>query len=149
MEMTFIAYRGQIYRLSAGARQGRFSRYAGIFRGFARSFRSLRSGEASSIDEVRLRIAIVQEGEDLPGLIERTGNEWDLNRTAVINGLTVGDPLVAGTSLKIAVREPYRGRSSDPDSGNPPAEVDEQGEPVPVVDDGEAEMGPIAPGVGY
>lgn len=144
MELTFIAYQGQIYRLSAGARQGRFSRYRGIFRGFTRSFRSLRPSEEESIDEVRLRIAIVEEGEDLLGLSERTGNEWDLNRTAVINGLTVGEPLVAGTSLKIAVRETYGGRASSLDPGSPPAESLEEGGSVEETD---AETNPPAPGV--
>ncbi|MBW2387898.1 MAG: M48 family metalloprotease [Deltaproteobacteria bacterium] len=144
MELTFIAYQGQIYRLSAGARQGRFSRYRGIFRGFTRSFRSLRPSEEESIDEVRLRIAIVAEGEDLLGLSERTGNEWDLNRTAVINGLTVGEPLVAGTPLKIAVRETYGGRASSLDPGSPPAESLEEGGSVEETD---AETNPPAPGV--
>ncbi len=116
----------------------------GIFRGFTRSFRSLRPSEEESIDEVRLRIAIVEEGEDLLRLSERTGNEWDLNRTAVINGLTVGEPLVAGTPLKIAVRETYGGRASSPDPGSPPAESLEEGSPVEETD---AETDPPAPGV--
>ncbi len=107
MELTFIAHQGQVYRLSAGARQGQFSKYAGIFRGFARSFRSLRDPEQAMIDELRLRIATVREGEDLARLSQRTGNEWDVNRTAVVNGFTVGEPLPVGALLKIAVREPH------------------------------------------
>lgn len=153
MELTFIAYRGQIYRLSAGARQGRFSRYTGIFRGFARSFRSLRPSEESQIDEVRLRITEVQEGEDLAMLTERTGNVWDLNRTAVINGLTVGEPLVVGTPLKIAIREPYAAPASASDSESPhpaplhpapsPAESDNERSP----EENDAESASSAPGV--
>jgi predicted Zn-dependent protease len=107
MELTFIAFEGQVYRLSAGALDGHFSRHAGIFRGFARSFRRLRPSEAAVIDDLRLRIATVLEGEDLVQLSKRTGNDWDLNRTAVVNGLTQGEPLVVGTLLKIAVRELY------------------------------------------
>jgi predicted Zn-dependent protease len=107
MELTFIAYQGQIYRLSAGARQGHFGKYAGTLRGFARSFRALRPGERAEINELRLRIVTVEEGEDLLALNLRTGNEWDLNRTAVINGLTLGDPLVVGSVMKVAIREPY------------------------------------------
>ncbi len=116
MEITFVAYQGQIYRLSGGARQGGFARYTGVFRGFARSFRSLRESEAASIEEVRLRIAKVREGEDLAALSERTENTWDLNRTAVVNGLTLGEPLVYGTLVKVAVQEPYR----------PPAAAEQQ-----------------------
>lgn len=107
MELTFIAYQGQVYRLSAGARQGKFARYAGVFRGFARSFRSLRPDEEAQIDEVRLRLVRVREGEDLAALSERSGNTWDLNRTAVMNGLTIGDDLEIGTLMKVAVRERY------------------------------------------
>ncbi len=124
MELTFIAYQGHIYRLSAGAPEGQFSRHAGIFRGFARSFRSLRPSEAAVIDELRLRIATVREGEDLAQISERTGNDWSLNRTAIVNGLTLGDPLVVGTLLKIAVREHYTPATAmdapeAPDSVNP------------------------------
>jgi predicted Zn-dependent protease len=53
----------------------------------------LRPDEAASIDELRLRIATVEEGEDLAQLSERTGNDWNLNRTAVVNGLTLGESL--------------------------------------------------------
>lgn len=108
MEITFVAYGGNVYRLSGGARSGRFSRYAGVFRGFARSFRSLRRSELEKIDEERLRIATVQPGEDLAALSRRSGNVWDVNRTAVVNGLTIGEPLEPGFLVKIARREPYR-----------------------------------------
>lgn len=155
MELTFIAHQGQIYRLSAGARGGRFSRYAGIFRGFARSFRSLRSSEELLIDELRLRIARVREGEDLAQLSERTRNEWDLNRTAVVNGIIVGEPLEVGTLLKIAVREPYGDRSTteDPQSQRPTEAGDaEQGtgseanQPAPSPQGSSPEPGEI-PGI--
>ena len=107
MELAVIAFGGQVYRLSAGAPNGNVSSHAGIFRGFAGSFRRLRPSEAAVIDDLRLRIATVREGEDLAQLSKRTGNDWDQNRTAVVNGLTQGEPLVVGTLLKIAVREPY------------------------------------------
>ena len=108
MEITFVAHGGHVYRLSGGAREGRFGRYAGVFRGSARSFRSIRPSEAALIDEVRLRIATVRPGEDLAAVSQRTGNTWDLNRTVVVNGLTLGDPIPAGTLLKVAVREAYQ-----------------------------------------
>ena len=113
MEITFVAYDGYVYRLSGGARQGRFARYAGVFRGFARSFRNLRPSEMDKIDELRLRLARAGEGEDLAAFGERTGNVWDVNRTAVVNGLTVGEPLEPGLLVKIALREPYRPREQD------------------------------------
>ena len=121
MEMTFIACQGQVYRLSAGAQQGKFSRHAGVFRGFARSFRILRPDEEAKIDELRLRLATLRAGEDLAQFSERTGNAWGLNRTAVMNGMTVGESIPAGTLLKIAVREPYTaGEPSRPDGSAEP-----------------------------
>ncbi len=127
MEITFVAYHGNVYRLSGGARQGRFARYAGVFRGFARSFRSLRKSEMEQIDELRLRIAETGPGEDLAALGERTGNVWDVNKTAVVNGFTVGEPIEPGTLVKIALREPYvlradrepEANGSDPDAPSP------------------------------
>jgi predicted Zn-dependent protease len=125
MEITFVAYDGNVYRLSGGARQGRFGRHAGVFRGFARSFRNLRENELEKIDELRLRIATARQGEDLAAIGERSGNAWDVNRTAVVNGLTVGEPLEPGTLVKIAIREPYRGAAEAArEDGDPAASGD-------------------------
>jgi predicted Zn-dependent protease len=128
MELTWIAYAGNIYRLSAGSNQGAFRRHAGVFRGFARSFRALRQDEEALIDDLRLRICEVQPGEGLAELSRRTGNEWDLNRTAVYNGITQGDELPAGMLLKIGVREGYDfgprpGAQESADSDRVPSEV--------------------------
>ncbi len=106
-EVTWIAHRGRIYRLSAGAARGHDKRYRGIFRAFSRSFRELRSDEEPLVDELRLRIAVVQPGESLEELSRRTGNVWDLNRTAVVNHLVRGQRPPEGEWIKIAVREPY------------------------------------------
>jgi predicted Zn-dependent protease len=106
-EVTWIAHRGRIYRLSAGAAKGHARQYRGIFSGFSRSFRELRSGEEPLVDELRLRIAVVQPGESLEELSRRTGNVWDLNRTAVMNHLVRGQRPPEGDWIKIAVREPY------------------------------------------
>jgi predicted Zn-dependent protease len=106
-ELTWIAFRGQIYRLSAGAARGRFSRYTGVFRSFARNFRELREEERESITELRLRIAVAAKGERLADVSRRSENEWDLNRTAVVNRMVQDDVLMPGTLVKVAVREPY------------------------------------------
>ena len=136
MEITFVAYEGQVYRLSAGARQGKFQRYAGVFRGFARSFRSLRKDESALIDEVRLRLVRVREDEDLAVLSERTGNTWDLNRTAIMNGLTIGDDLEVGLLIKVAIREAYV---------PPPAPVSVEPEPSGSESTGDSQVSPPEP----
>jgi predicted Zn-dependent protease len=106
-EITWIAYEGRIYRLVAGMEPGSFRKYEGLFRKFAQSFRPLTDAERAEIQEVRLRTAHAQPGETLAALSKRTGNVWDLNYTAVVNGLMVGEALVPGESIKVAVREPY------------------------------------------
>jgi predicted Zn-dependent protease len=108
VEITWIVHGGNIFRLSAGAPVAVFRNYEGTFRSFARSFRRIRPTELDAIDELRLRLAEVQEGEDLAALSRRTANTWDANTTAVMNGIQIGDRLEPGLLLKIAVREIYR-----------------------------------------
>jgi predicted Zn-dependent protease len=107
-EITWVAFQGQIFRLSGAAQTGRFGRYEGVFRAFARSFRELRPDERVQIDDLRLRIVEARAGETLQELNERVANEWDLNRTAVANGILPDQKLDAGFLVKIARREPYR-----------------------------------------
>ena len=74
----------------------------------ARSFRPLTPRERTSIRETRLRVVQAVEGEDLGALSERTRNTWNLQETAVMNGLFVDARLGAGQLVKIAVSQPYR-----------------------------------------
>jgi predicted Zn-dependent protease len=120
-EITWIAQRGRIYRLSAAAPGSSFPRYEGVFRSFARSFRSLRAEERASITELRMRLATARADETLADLSRRTGNEWNLNETAVMNGMVLGQPLRAGTLVKIARREPYVGKPAAEPPGEAPA----------------------------
>ncbi len=128
-EVTWIAYRGRIYRLSAGAVRASFSKYQGIFRSFARGFRPLQEDEAAKIDELRLRIAVAREGESLADLSRRSRNEWRLNQTAVANRLVIDEALREGQRVKIARRERYHperspslapGQSDAPSPTRPP-----------------------------
>jgi predicted Zn-dependent protease len=118
VEITWIVHGGNIFRLSAGAPVSAFRSYEGTFRSFARSFRRIRPAELDAIDELRLRLAEVQEGEGLAVVSRRTANEWDLNTTAVMNGIQVDDRLEPGFLVKVAVREPYR-----PDAVEGPEDV--------------------------
>lgn len=126
-EITWIAHRGQIYRLSAAARPGAFGRHEGIFRSFARSFRPIRDAELELIDELRLRVVDARAGETLAELSERTGNEWDLNMLAVANGLYLDDRLEEGFPVKVALRERYVPDGSVPAAPSPesPSDGDE------------------------
>jgi predicted Zn-dependent protease len=121
VEVTWIAHAGNIFRLSAGAQGPVFRKYEGAFRSFARSFRRIRPAELATIDELRLGIAEVQAGEDLGAIARRTGNQWDLSTTAVMNGIQIDDALEPGFPLKIAVRAPYQpGATRKRDPAAPP-----------------------------
>ncbi len=112
-ELTWIAHNGLIYRLVAGRREGRLRRAEGISRAIARTFRPLTVDERGGITELRLRLVTARQGETLEDVTNRTGNEWDLHRTASANGLVLGTELDEGRIVKIAVREPWRPEPPD------------------------------------
>ncbi len=105
--LTWIAYNDSIYRLT-GSGTGRTSkRHLGTFINVARSFRPLTELLRRSIHETRLHITTAREGESLGQLGERMQNEWDVQRTAVMNDLFANQPLAAGQLVKVAVSHLY------------------------------------------
>jgi len=105
--ITWVAFNGLVFQLAAGTSGGGLPKYDGIFRSFARGFRPLRDEDRAQIDEMRMRVVKARGGETLRELSERTGNDWNLNETAVANALFVGQPLDSGQLVKIAHREAY------------------------------------------
>ena len=93
----------------------------GVFNNVARSFRPLTSKERASIRETRLRLVPARAEESIAELSQRTGNEWNIQQTAVMNDIFANDRLEAGRLMKIAVSQPYRpgrpGRPGRPDRG--------------------------------
>ena len=107
VHITWIAYGGNIYRLTGVAVSGSSAKYEGVFRSTARSFRPLTERERESIQEMRLRIAEAQPGESLGTLSQRTSNRWDVQQTAVMNDVFADAPLADAQLVKIAVLERY------------------------------------------
>ena len=107
VHLTWIAYGGNIYRLTGIAASGLSEKYEGVFRSTARSFRPLTERERDSIQEMRLRLAEAQSGESLSALSERTRNRWDVQQTAVMNDVFADAPLSESQLVKIAVLEHY------------------------------------------
>jgi len=114
--ITWIAYRGRVYRLGNLA-QGVDAERA-LARGdvFTRSFRPLAPEDRAGIRVRRLRLATAHAGESLADFSRRTGNDWDAQRTAIANGLFASARLAEGQLLKIAVLEEYAA-SEAPESG--------------------------------
>jgi len=83
-------------------------RYREELRDVALSMRPLADGDWDSIAGLRVRVIEARGGESLAQLGERSGNRWTPEYTALINGLTVGQEMGAGTLVKIARREHYR-----------------------------------------
>lgn len=79
------------------------------FRNTANSFRALSPADRLAIREVHLRVVQAQADESLVELSRRTGNVWDLQWTALINGLNTDDTLSNGQLIKIARSLPYDG----------------------------------------
>jgi predicted Zn-dependent protease len=107
VHLTWIAREGAIYRLTGVARGGS-GKLEGIFNNVARSFRPLTSKERASIRETRLRLVPARAEESIAELSQRTGNEWNIQQTAVMNDVFANDRLEAGRLMKIAVSQPYR-----------------------------------------
>jgi predicted Zn-dependent protease len=105
--ITWIAHGGRVYRLDNLAQGVNVER--DLVRGdvFTRSFRPLAPGDRAGIRVQRLRLAAAREGESLADFSQRTGNDWDAQRTAIANGLFASVRLEAGQLLKIAVLEAY------------------------------------------
>jgi predicted Zn-dependent protease len=82
--------------------------HEGIFVNVARSFRPITERELKGIKETRLRIAVAEEGETLAALSRRTRNKWNVNRTAVANGVHSTERLQKDFPVKIAREELYQ-----------------------------------------
>jgi predicted Zn-dependent protease len=109
MHFLWVAYNGYIYEMIGLAPE----RYREPLRNTALSFRPLTKKERSSIKETRLRIVSARNGERLSQLSERTHNKWDLQTTAVMNGMKADQVLNKGQLIKIAVLQKYVGTKGD------------------------------------
>ena len=76
----------------------------------ALSLRPLTGEERDSFTGLRLRLATAMAGESLADLSQRTGNQWALAYTAMVNHIPEDKTLSAGDVIKIAKEEPYRGK---------------------------------------
>lgn len=106
--ISWIAYNGSIYRLTGLSAPGAaYEKLRSAYLAVVRSFRPLAAGLRESIREDRLRIATAGPGESLAALSRRTGNQWDIHTTAVMNDIFASEPLAEGQLVKIAVSVPY------------------------------------------
>jgi predicted Zn-dependent protease len=105
LEITWVLHRGVTYRLLAVATSSNLA----AVRGVVNSFHDLTPAERASVKVTRLRIVQVLPGETLADVSRRTGNQWDVKTTAVMNGVEENGPLRAGQRIKVAETEVYGG----------------------------------------
>jgi predicted Zn-dependent protease len=82
-------------------------KYESLIRSTAESLRNLTSEEKASISGWKLRTEKALAGESLIDFCQRTGNRWDPERTALMNGISIESLLQDEQVLKIAVDTPY------------------------------------------
>jgi predicted Zn-dependent protease len=105
--LTFLAHGDQTFRITGVARAEK-DRNRTLFLNVARSFRALPPHLQKGIQEKRLRIVEARAGESLAELSSRTGNQWPVNETAVMNALFATDTLEAGQLVKVAIATSYQ-----------------------------------------
>ena len=88
-------------------------RHDPVFLAVARSFQPLPPEALSGIEEQHLRLATAEPDESFAALSRRTRNQWDVQQTAVMNGLYADQPLAGGQLLKIALAERYEPRKEE------------------------------------
>jgi predicted Zn-dependent protease len=123
VDLTWVPYDGRVYRLTGLSNSSDYRAYQGAFASVARSFRGLTPEELRGIREQHLRIVPAQEGESLGQLLARNHSSWKLDEAAVANALAPNARLRAGQLVKVAIGEPYSGRTTavhPPPSAPPP-----------------------------
>jgi len=105
--MTWIARDGMIFRFTGLTAPGAFERYESTYLNLVRSFRPLQPEMRRSVRETRLRVVLARGEERIADISQRSGNEWDIQTTAVMNDIFANQPLEADRPVKIAVSQPY------------------------------------------
>lgn len=103
--IMWLAHGDDVYRLVGNALS---KRHEPVFLAVARSFQPLPPDALSGVQEERLRLVTAQAGETFAALARRTGNRWDVQRTAVMNGLFTDQPLEEGRLVKVSRAESYQ-----------------------------------------
>ncbi len=84
-----------------------YSSFTEVMKASAQSLRRLTKKEKESITWLKLDFAKAKNGETIGAFSKRTGNTWNDELTAVMNGIETGTVLKEGQLLKIVTEEPY------------------------------------------
>ena len=107
LDLTWVELDGSIYLISGLVSDEYTDDDRALFDSVADSFRALTSKERESIRKTEIAVRLAEAGESLASFCSRTGNAWDVSRTAVANALESDATLTAGDVLKIAIERDY------------------------------------------
>jgi predicted Zn-dependent protease len=108
-DVTWIAHRGSVYRISGVARTSDLASSGHTVREVAATFRDLQSADLERIREQRLRTAAARRDETIAALYERTGSVWKPREGELYNDITPDASLPAGQLQKFAREEAWSG----------------------------------------
>ncbi|HEY5932064.1 MAG TPA: M48 family metalloprotease [Nitrospira sp.] len=111
VDVTWIAHGGMVYQIAAFAPTREFQDVEPVFRQVAQSFRPLSAKERAAISEDRIRLVKARQGESVRTIAARSNTVWKPEQVAVANNVTDYEPLREGHVIKIAVSEPYEGKT--------------------------------------
>jgi len=107
LDLTWVELDGSIFLISGLVSDEYTDAHRALFDSVADSFRALTSQERESIRITEIAVRQAEAGESLESFGRRTGNSWDVTRTAVANALESDATLAAGDVLKIAIERDY------------------------------------------
>jgi predicted Zn-dependent protease len=107
LDITWLIHRGMVFRIICASATSKAAAFRPSCLGIARSFRPLTAAERDGISVARLRAVRARKGERLDALVARTKSVWNVQQTAVANGVEEHAPLRGGQLLKVPVSERY------------------------------------------
>jgi predicted Zn-dependent protease len=108
VDLTWIAHRGRIFRVTGVCHETDRARFRPIFEQTAATFRPLRPEDRTRIVESRLRIRTARAGETVAEVVSRSGATWPPPLAAIANGVSLDRRMETGWPVKVAVTERYR-----------------------------------------
>ncbi len=105
--VVFIPFAGATYVITGFAPPFAAASSAAAFQSTIRSFGPITDEERAAIRSTHLRVVKANAGEDIASLDRRTHNAWDLETTAVYNGVFANQRFAGSELVKITREEPY------------------------------------------
>ena len=107
VDITWIAYRGSVFELVCLTSPGNLAALQKPLLGVRKSFRPLTAAERAGVREDRLRLVNAGRGETPEEVVARSASAWNAAMFAVANGVSAGQALAAGETVKITAAEKY------------------------------------------